>query len=72
MFAWYNTKFLQHQGRYLFPALVPLGTAAALGLNQLAGLLPQKMRAWALSGLFGGMALFAVTCLFKYVVLFLS
>jgi 4-amino-4-deoxy-L-arabinose transferase-like glycosyltransferase len=72
MFAWYNCKFLQHQGRYLFPALVPLGTAAALGLNQLAGLLPQRTRAWALSGLFGGMALFAVTCLFKYVVPFLS
>jgi 4-amino-4-deoxy-L-arabinose transferase-like glycosyltransferase len=72
MFAWYNTKFLQHQGRYLFPALVPIGTAAALGLNQLAGLLPQKSRAWALGGLFGGMALFAVYCLFKYVVPFLS
>jgi 4-amino-4-deoxy-L-arabinose transferase-like glycosyltransferase len=72
MFAWYNSKFLQHQGRYLFPALIPIGTAAALGLNQLAGLLPQKVRAWTLSGLFGGMALFAVYCLFKVVVPFLS
>jgi 4-amino-4-deoxy-L-arabinose transferase-like glycosyltransferase len=72
MFAWYNCKFLQHQGRYLFPALIPIGTATALGLNQLAGLLPQKARAWALGGLFAGMALFAVTCLFKVVVPFLS
>jgi 4-amino-4-deoxy-L-arabinose transferase-like glycosyltransferase len=72
MFAWYNTKFLQHQGRYLFPALVPLGTAAALGLNQLAHLLSQRLRGWALGGLFGGMALFAVVCLFRYVVPFLS
>jgi 4-amino-4-deoxy-L-arabinose transferase-like glycosyltransferase len=72
MFAWYNCKFLQHQGRYLFPALIPIGTAAALGLNQLAGLLPRKSRAWALGGLFAGMALFAVYCLFKYVVPFLS
>ena len=72
MFAWYNTKFLQHQGRYLFPALIPIGTAAALGLNQLAGILPRKTRAWALGGLFAGMALFAVICLFKYVVPFLS
>jgi hypothetical protein len=72
MFAWYNTKFLQHQGRYLFPALIPIGTAVALGLNQLASLLPQKVRGWALSGLFGGMALFAVYCLFKVVVPFLS
>jgi 4-amino-4-deoxy-L-arabinose transferase-like glycosyltransferase len=72
MFAWYNCKFLQHQGRYLFPALVPLGTAAALGLNRLTRLLPQKMRGWALGGLFGGMALFAVYCLFRYVVPSLS
>jgi 4-amino-4-deoxy-L-arabinose transferase-like glycosyltransferase len=27
----YNTQFLQHQGRYLFPALIPLGLAAAVG-----------------------------------------
>ncbi len=72
MFVWYNTKFLQHQGRYLFPALIPIGTAAALGLNQLAGLLPHKLRPWAVSGLFAGMALLAVTCLFKFVVPLLS
>ncbi len=30
-YVWYNTKFVQHQGRYLFPALVPLGLAVALG-----------------------------------------
>jgi 4-amino-4-deoxy-L-arabinose transferase-like glycosyltransferase len=27
----YNTQFLQHQGRYLFPALIPLGLAATVG-----------------------------------------
>lgn len=30
----YNTKFVQHQGRYLFPALVPLGLFFALGLRE--------------------------------------
>jgi uncharacterized membrane protein len=30
-FFWYNTQFVQHQGRYLYPALVPVGTAFALG-----------------------------------------
>jgi 4-amino-4-deoxy-L-arabinose transferase-like glycosyltransferase len=39
----YNVKFVQHQGRYLFPALVPVGLAFALGLrewvNSLADLL---------------------------------
>ncbi len=30
--VWYNLKFLQHQGRYLFPAIVPLGFCFAVGL----------------------------------------
>jgi 4-amino-4-deoxy-L-arabinose transferase-like glycosyltransferase len=34
-YLWYNTKFVQHQGRYLFPALVPLGLFFALGLRQI-------------------------------------
>jgi 4-amino-4-deoxy-L-arabinose transferase-like glycosyltransferase len=33
-YVWYNTQFVQHQGRYLFPALVPIGLAAALGWRQ--------------------------------------
>ncbi len=34
-YLWYNTKFVQHQGRYLFPAIVPMGLAFALGLREL-------------------------------------
>ena len=34
-YFWYNLKFVQHQGRYLFPALVPLGLAFALGLREI-------------------------------------
>jgi hypothetical protein len=33
-YLWYNGKFVQHQGRYLFPALVPLGLFFALGLQE--------------------------------------
>jgi len=33
VFLWYNTKYVQHQGRYLFPALVPWGLAFTLGLR---------------------------------------
>lgn len=33
-YLWYNSQFLQHQGRYLFPALVPIGLAAALGWSE--------------------------------------
>ncbi|MEA3459415.1 MAG: glycosyltransferase family 39 protein, partial [Chloroflexota bacterium] len=34
-YLWYNTKFVQHQGRYLFPALVPIGLAFSLGLREI-------------------------------------
>ncbi len=34
LYLYYNVGFVQHQGRYLFPALVPLGAAAAVGLRQ--------------------------------------
>jgi 4-amino-4-deoxy-L-arabinose transferase-like glycosyltransferase len=36
LYLYYNLSFVQHQGRYLFPALIPLGLAAAAGLWQWA------------------------------------
>ncbi|MGQ9489243.1 MAG: hypothetical protein ACUVR4_00645 [Anaerolineae bacterium] len=30
-YAWYNTQFLQHQGRYLFTALIPIAVTFAVG-----------------------------------------
>jgi 4-amino-4-deoxy-L-arabinose transferase-like glycosyltransferase len=33
-FVWWNLRFLQHQGRYLFPALVPIGVGLVMGLAQ--------------------------------------
>jgi 4-amino-4-deoxy-L-arabinose transferase-like glycosyltransferase len=62
-FAWYNVDFVQHQGRYLFPALLPLSLAFALGLE---GLSTDEGSRWvaivaaaltvivALAGLIGG------------------
>jgi hypothetical protein len=35
-YLWYNVTFVQHQGRYLFPALIPLSLAAGAGLSELA------------------------------------
>jgi hypothetical protein len=29
----YNVTFVQHQGRYLFPALLPIGVGVAMGLR---------------------------------------
>jgi len=72
VFLGYNARFLQHQGRYLFPALVPIAMAVALGLDRLASILPEKTRGWAAGALFAGMALFDVYCLFRVVVPFLT
>lgn len=31
-YLWYNLTFVQHQGRYLFPALIPIGLGVTAGL----------------------------------------
>ena len=31
VYIWYNTQFLQHQGRYLFTALIPIAIFFSLG-----------------------------------------
>jgi len=71
-FFQYNLTFVQHQGRYLFPALIPIGTAAALGLDKLAGVLPRKTRPGAMAALFAGLAALDVCCLFKFIIPFLA
>ncbi len=45
-YLWYNLEFVQHQGRYLFPALIPIGLAFAAGLYQVTaptGALPASL-----------------------------
>jgi len=66
-FLWYNATFVQHQGRYLFPALIAIGTAAALGLDTLVGILPRRVRPWAVAAFFTGLAGLDVFCLFRYI-----
>jgi hypothetical protein len=34
---YYNLTFVQHQGRYLFPALIPIGLGFTLGIDQWLG-----------------------------------
>jgi 4-amino-4-deoxy-L-arabinose transferase-like glycosyltransferase len=41
--VWYNLKFVQHQGRYVFPALVPISIAFALGLLEWPTLLSEAI-----------------------------
>jgi len=71
-FVGYNLTFVQHQGRYLFPALIPLGTAAALGLSIVTRVLPQRIRAWMVGALFAVLAALDVYCLFKFIIPFLA
>ena len=35
-YLWWNVSFVQHQGRYLYPALIPLGLAAGIAWEHLA------------------------------------
>jgi 4-amino-4-deoxy-L-arabinose transferase-like glycosyltransferase len=44
--VYYNLKFVQHQGRYLFPALIPISLAFALGLLEWPTLLYRAAVRW--------------------------
>ena len=46
-YLWYNIQFVQHQGRYLFPALIPLSVCFALGMWKLV----ERPHAWYVAGL---------------------
>jgi hypothetical protein len=47
-YLWYNLTFVQHQGRYLFPALIPIGLAFALGLREVLARENAKIAAFLL------------------------
>ncbi len=47
-YLWYNVDFRQFQGRYLFPALIPVGIFFTLGLREAFDL---RWRWWLVSGL---------------------
>ena len=46
-YLYYNLTFVQHQGRYLFPALIPIGLAFAIGwwqvLDQIKGRVARRL-----------------------------
>jgi len=46
-YVYYNLTFVQHQGRYLFPALIPIGLAFAIGwwqvLDQIKSLVTRRL-----------------------------
>jgi len=44
LYLYYNLTFVQHQGRYLFPALVPISLAAVVGLWQWSAWIIRALR----------------------------
>ena len=74
-FLWYNSKFVQHQGRYLFPALIPLGLALAFGWWTAArwfGRLIGGGDGLLFALPYVSLAVLDVVCLFAFVVPYLS
>lgn len=59
-YVWYNLTFVQHQGRYLFPALIPIACAAMLGIREWGRWLARAIRrpAWSEPLALAGMAAF--------------
>jgi 4-amino-4-deoxy-L-arabinose transferase-like glycosyltransferase len=47
-YLYYNLTFVQHQGRYLFPALIPIAAGVALGVDGLLRLVRWPRRLYAL------------------------
>jgi 4-amino-4-deoxy-L-arabinose transferase-like glycosyltransferase len=68
VYVYYNTTFVQHQGRYLFPALIPIGLIFTVGLRQWTTLLPRAWRAVALAAPFAALAALDLIALFRMIV----
>ena len=64
-YVWYNLTFVQHQGRYLFPAIVPLGLFFALGFREL---IAEEHEGLLFVLLFLGLFALDLICLFRFIV----
>ncbi|MFQ5854438.1 MAG: hypothetical protein ACE5LU_02175 [Anaerolineae bacterium] len=64
-YVWYNFTFVQHQGRYLFPALVPIALFGALGVRELV---PQVIRPPALGLLGAGLVALDLISLMWFII----
>jgi 4-amino-4-deoxy-L-arabinose transferase-like glycosyltransferase len=67
-FFYYNTKFVQFQGRYLYPALIPFSVVVGVGLWQWFSRLPFRSARWIPLAITGALALFCVLVLFRMIV----
>jgi hypothetical protein len=71
VYVGYNLTFVQHQGRYLFPALLPIASAVGLGLLAWSRFLLRRWPqiTWLLPLIFGlGLLTLDLIALFRFIV----
>jgi 4-amino-4-deoxy-L-arabinose transferase-like glycosyltransferase len=69
-YVYYNSTFVQHQGRYLFPALIPISIGVALAIGGLLDVarVPAKLQPLAFAIPYAAMAALAVYALWRLIV----
>ncbi len=66
MLVYYNTSFVQFQGRYAYPLLIPLGITVVLGLDYLRERLPiVRNYAWVTAAVLSAIALLDLYLLWR-------
>jgi hypothetical protein len=68
MYLYYNLTFVQHQGRYLFLSLIPIGLAFTVGLRRWTLVLPRTWRNVVLALPYLGLAALDLWALFRMIV----
>ncbi len=63
--AWYNLRFVQPQGRYLFPALIPIAAFLVVGLYEL---IDKRYARAAFALLYIGLVGLDLACLFLFII----
>lgn len=71
-FLYYNTSFVQFQGRYLYPAMTAFATATAAGWVGWTRLLAGRVRAawlrWTPALIMGGLAVLSAYALWRFII----
>jgi hypothetical protein len=67
-YIWYNLTFVQFQGRYLFPALIPTSIVFAIGVKRWTDRLPRRIGSIAYALVFVALAALDVYALYRFIV----
>jgi hypothetical protein len=69
-YLYYNRTFVQHQGRYLFPALVPIALGAVLSVSGLVRLLrlPDRLHPLACAAPFLALVALDLYVLWRFII----